>query len=229
MPIMKRPDNRSTLARRQLLAGVAGLPLAAFGRAGLAQAGSRTPTPTQTLGPFYPRNASERPRETDADLLAVEGQRVLAQGVPIFLVGRVLNRRGEPVSGAEVEIWQCDAQAVYHHPAGGAEGERDPGFQGYGIDRTAESGEFRFRTIRPVPYPGRTAHIHVRIRPQSGSTLATQLYLADSPDNARDFLFSRLSPQEQRQLLLAFEPTTQTTHPLARDTRFTARVELVLA
>ena len=172
---MDRPDNRLTLARRQLLTGVAGLPLAAFGRAGRAQTGGRAATPAQTLGPFYPRNAAERPRETDADLLAVDGQRVLAQGVPIFLVGRVLNPRGEPVGGAEVEIWQCDAQAVYHHPAGGAEAERDPGFQGYGIDRSDTSGEFRFRTIRPVAYPGRTAHIHVRVRPQSGAPLATQL------------------------------------------------------
>ncbi len=226
---MQRPDNRSTLARRRLLAGVASLPLAVLGGASQAQTGGRVPTPTQTLGPFYPRNASERPSETDADLLSVDGQRVLAQGVPIFLVGRVLNRRGVPVSGADVEIWQCDAQAVYHHPAGGAEAERDPGFQGYGIDRTAESGEFRFRTIRPVAYPGRTAHIHVRVRPQGAPAMATQLYLADNPDNAKDFLFSRLSAQEQRLLLLAFEPTAGAAHPLARETRYTARIDLVLA
>ncbi len=114
-------------------------------------------------------------------------------------------------------------------PAGGAESERDPNFQGYGVDRTDAKGDFRFRTIRPVAYPGRTPHIHVRVQPASGRAFATQLYLPDDPGNARDFLFSRLDADEQRALLLAIEPTSTQSHPLARATRFTARIELVLA
>ena len=88
------------------------------------------PSPAQTLGPFYPRNAAERPANTDADLLTVDGDRVVSKGVPIFLVGRVVDRRGQPVADAVVEIWQCDANAVYHHPDGGAESERDPTLPG---------------------------------------------------------------------------------------------------
>jgi protocatechuate 3,4-dioxygenase beta subunit len=227
---MDRPDNRATLARRHFVTSLAG---AAGGvlvpRVATAQpVADARPSPSQTLGPFYPRNAAERPSQTDADLLVVDGDRVLSRGVPVFLTGRVLDRRGRPVA-AVVEIWQCDANAVYHHPAGGAESERDPNFQGYGFDRTDAAGTFRFRTIRPVAYPGRTPHIHVRVQPEGGRAFATQLYLPGEPGNARDFLFSRLSAEEQRALLLALEPTRDASQPLARATQFTARADLVLA
>ncbi len=155
---MSRPNNRNTLARRLFIGGLAGAGLAPLASVTSAQSTGRSPSPAQTLGPFYPRNAAERPRATDADLLTVEGERVLSKGVPIFLAGRVVDRRGNPVADAAVEIWQCDANAVYHHPGGGAESERDPYFQGYGVDRTDAGGDFRFRTIRPVAYPGRTPH-----------------------------------------------------------------------
>ena len=223
-----RPNNRSTLARRHFVAGLAGASLAPLAPLSHAQGGNR-PSPTQTLGPFYPRNAAERPRSIDADLITVDGDRVVTKGTPLFLIGRVTDRSGEVIAGATVEIWQCDANAVYHHPAGGAEAERDAYFQGYGVDRTDSKGEFRFRTIIPVAYPGRTPHIHVRIQPSSGGAFATQLYLPGDAGNARDFLFSRLTPEEQRALLLVIEPTRNPTHPLARATRFTGRTELVLA
>jgi protocatechuate 3,4-dioxygenase beta subunit len=224
----RRPDNRRLLERRLFVAGLAGtvaLPLAR------AQAGRTVDsTPTQTLGPFYPRTSAERPRDTDADLLRVEGDRVLSSGVPILLAGRVVDRRGAPIADASVEIWQCDANAVYHHPAGGAESERDPNFQGYGVAKTDAAGEFHFRTIRPVPYPGRTAHIHVRVAAAAGRVLATQLYLPDDPRNARDFLFARLTPAEQAALTLRFgAPVATSVHPLAHATRETARAELIVA
>lgn len=225
---MDRPNNRSTLERRHFVAGLAGATLAPLASLSHGQSGARQ-SPSQTLGPFYPRNAGERPRDTDADLIVVDGDRVLTRGTPVFLVGRVLDRGGRPVTAAAVEIWQCDAMSVYHHPAGGAEDERDPNFQGYGIDRTDGGGAFRFRTIMPVAYPGRTPHIHVRIQPSSGPAFATQLYLPGEASNARDFLFSRLTPVEQQALLLSIGPTQDRTHPLAQATRYTARTELVLA
>jgi protocatechuate 3,4-dioxygenase beta subunit len=219
-----RPNNQSTLRRRHAV-----LALSALGLAPLAhgQAPASRATPSQTLGPFYPRNASERPRQTDADLLDFDGDRLLSRGVPVYLTGRVLDRRGSPVAQAEIEIWQCDANAVYHHPAGGAESERDPHFQGYGRALTDADGRFHFRTIRPVAYPGRTPHIHVRVAPRGGGALATQLYLPDEPGNARDFLFRQLSRDEQAALTLASR-TTDSTHPLARGTRVTASAELML-
>jgi protocatechuate 3,4-dioxygenase, beta subunit len=222
-----RPNNKQTLQRRYFLAGAAG---AAFAPLALGQTSSTRVTPAQTLGPFYPRNAGERPAETDADLLRVEADRALTKGIPIYLTGHVL-RRGQAVSDAAVEIWQCDANSVYHHPAGGAESERDPNFQGYGVARTDAAGAFHFRTIRPVVYPGRTAHIHVRVQAPGTSAFATQLYLPDEPNNRRDFLFSRMSAEEQAAVLLRFEPTpsARTTHPLARATQFVARADLVIA
>ncbi len=224
-----RPNNLPLLKRRHLLTSVAAvlaLPAAPALRAQAAAALSRTPQ--QTLGPFYPRNASERPRATDADLLTVEAGRLVTRGVPIYLSGRVLDLRGQPLANATIEIWQCDANAIYHHPAGGAEAERDSAFQGYGVAQSGADGSFDFRTIKPVAYPGRTPHIHVRV--QAGrATLATQLYLPDDPGNARDFLYARLSPQEQAALALRLTPTgTPAPHPLAQNTQFSAQVELVL-
>jgi protocatechuate 3,4-dioxygenase, beta subunit len=223
-----RPNNAKTLQRRHFLAGAAGTLLVPLS---VAQTGSGSirVSPTQTLGPFYPRNAAERPAETDADLLRVEGDRVLSKGVPIYLTGRVLDRRGQALPNAAVEIWQCDANAVYHHPAGGAEAERDPHFQGYGVARTDASGSFHFRTIKPIAYPGRTSHIHVRVQAPGASAFATQLYLAEDPGNRRDFLFSRMSAEDQAALTLKFEPTTAAIpHALARATQWVARADLVI-
>jgi len=225
---LDRPDNRRTLRRRHFVAALAGATVAPLASRATAQGGT-PPTPSQALGPFYPRDASERPDATDADLLVVEGDRVLTQGMPIFLRVRVVDRDLRPIVGARVEIWQCDAMSVYHHPAGGAEAERDPNFQGYGVDRTDPSGIFRFRTILPVAYPGRTPHIHVRVQPEGRRGLATQLYLPGEPGNARDFLFSHLAPEEQKALLLRLEPSHGSSEPLARATRMTASAQLVLA
>ncbi len=221
----ERQNNASTLRRRQAI-----FALSAVGIAPLmpARAQPGRATPPQSLGPFYPRGAGERPAQTDADLLDFDGDRLLSRGVPLYLTGRVLDRRGTPIAQAEVEIWQCDANAVYHHPAGGAAAERDPHFQGYGRAQTEADGRFHFRTIKPVAYPGRTPHIHVRIAPRGGGALATQLYLPDEPGNARDFLFRQLSRDEQAALTLALR-STQDTHPLARGTQITATTTLMLA
>lgn len=224
----QRPNNVKTLQRRSFLAGTTGCALAPLAFAQTTPAVARV-SPSQTLGPFYPRNSSERPAEIDADLLRVEGDRVLTKGVPIYLTGLVLDRRGQPQANAAVEIWQCDANAVYHHPAGGAEAERDPNFQGYGVTRTDAAGAFHFRTIKPIAYPGRTSHIHVRVQASGASPFATQLYLADDPGNRRDFLFSRMNADEQAALTLKFEPTTvAATHALARATQLVARADLVI-
>lgn len=221
----ERPNNAAKLRRRHAL-----FALSALGVAPLAggQAGGGRATPSQSLGPFYPRHAGERPAQTDADLLAFDGDRLLSRGVPLYLTGSVVDRRGKPLAQAEVEIWQCDANAVYHHPGGGAESERDPHFQGYGRALTDADGRFHFRTIKPVPYPGRSPHIHLRIAPRGGAALATQLYLPNEPGNARDFLFRQLSRDEQAALTLALR-STDSAHPLAQGTRLTGSIELLLA
>jgi protocatechuate 3,4-dioxygenase beta subunit len=117
---------------------------------------------------------------------------------------------------------------VYHHPDGGDAGQRDPAFQGYGQARTDSDGVFHFRTIQPVPYPGRTAHIHVRVQADGQGGLATQLYLPNEPGNERDVIYRRLNTAERAQVALNLK-ATDADHPLAQATRVMASVDLVLA
>src|SRR6218665_2228078 len=112
--------------------------------------GRLTPTPGQTEGPYYP---VEIPADSDADLLRNGHLRYL-QGQPVWVEGQVTDTQGTPLVGGVVEIWQCDATGHYHHPA--ERGKATPGFQGFGQVQLGRDGRYRFRTIRPIPYPGRT-------------------------------------------------------------------------
>jgi protocatechuate 3,4-dioxygenase beta subunit len=120
------------------------------------------------------------------------------------VTGRVLDPAGEPVDSACVEIWQCDANGHYHHPRARERG-RDPNFQGFGMFITASDGRYRFRTIRPVPYTGRTPHIHFRVIPPEERELITQMYIAGHPQNANDAIF-RSAGAERDRLAVPFEP-----------------------
>ncbi len=121
-----------------------------------------------TDGPFYPPRAwREQWTDWDADLSRVQrgGQVLQARGEHLGLELRLVDTKGRALDATEVEIWQCDAMAVYHHPGVRvADGQRDAGFQGFGSARSDADGWVRFRTIRPVPYPGRTPHIHIKLR-----------------------------------------------------------------
>jgi protocatechuate 3,4-dioxygenase beta subunit len=183
--------------RRLLLASAAWL------LAGGARATTRLePTPAQTAGPFYP---TEPPLDDDDDLTRVRGARGIAQGRITDLSGRVLDRNGRPIPRARVEIWQCDATGRYHHPLDRS-GARDPNFQGFGHSITDAEGRYRFRTIRPVPYPGRTPHIHMAVFTQGERPLITQLYVRGEPRNAGDFLFGRIPPERRPLVLADFVP-----------------------
>ena len=165
--------------------------------AGLARtAAALAPTPPQTAGPFYPPPA-DRPGDDDWDLVKIAGKVREAGGEVMQLRGRVLNAGGRPVPAALVEIWQCDANGRYLHQGDPGEADRDPHFQGFGATRTDGEGRYRFRTIRPVPYPGRTPHIHARVVRPDGSELITQIYLKGHPLNRQDFIFRRLGRAAQ--------------------------------
>ena len=98
-----------------------------------------------------------------------------------------------------MEIWQCDAFGSYRHPRGA--GERiDAGFQGFGSTRSDARGGYRFRTIRPVPYPGRTPHIHVKLRHPAFGEVTSQLFVAGDPGNASDFLYRSLGEDDRRNI-----------------------------
>jgi protocatechuate 3,4-dioxygenase beta subunit len=151
-------------------------------------AASLLPTPPQTAGPFYPQTL---PLDADNDLVEIAGRPERAAGTILHLWGRVRGPGGRPVRGAQIEIWQCDALGVYHHPRD-SRGPADPNFQGFGTTTVTEDGAYRFRTIEPVPYPGRTPHIHFRILGPGFEPLVTQMYFAGHPLNAEDGLYRRL-------------------------------------
>ncbi len=178
-----------TARRRLLAASLGGAALASLPWRALAQA--RVATPRQTVGPFYPR---EFPADGDNDLVAVTGRSGLAQGELLLLAGAVTDVSGRPLAGARVEIWQCNAFGRYHHPRDGSSAPLDPNFQGWGAFVTGADGGYRFRTIKPVPYPGRTPHIHFRVSGRAVPELVTQMYVAGEPGNDRDGLYGWLEP-----------------------------------
>ena len=140
-------------------------------------------TPEREEGPFYP---DRLPLDTDNDLIIVNDNITPAVGEITHLTGRVLDATGSPIRDATVEIWQCDANAVYLHTAdsGPKPEQRDKNFQGFGRFTTDSTGEYRFRTIKPVPYPGRPApHIHFKVKKGDRELLTTQLNIAGHPGN----------------------------------------------
>lgn len=155
-------------------------------------------TPRQSLGPFYP---DELPLEYDNDLTQVAGQPQSAQGELTDVIGRVILQSGEVVVNAHVEIWQCDVFGRYHHPRDRGT-KIDRGFQGYGRTITNSKGEYRFRTIKPVPYPGRTPHIHFLVRGEGIEPLVTQMYIAGEKGNERDGLLNSIGDQVLRDSLI---------------------------
>lgn len=191
-----QPPRRHFLSRILGLAGISLLPRAA--QAALA-------TPSQTEGPFYPTGAM-RKNDTDNDLVRVAGAVQRAGGEIVRLTGRVLDVDGTPVKGARVEIWQCNSRGNYMHPRDRRSARHDPAFQGFGHDITGADGRYQFRAIKPVSYPGRAPHIHVKVLAPGGE-LTTQFYTAGDSGNMRDGIFRRLSPAEREAVLMRFEGT----------------------
>jgi len=193
----------SAIQRRAALAfaasGLVVLGTPWLGRAARAEA--LVPTPSMTEGPFYPVAI---PADADSDLVRVAGQAASAQGIPTSIAGRVLDRNGRAVQGATVEIWQCDANGRYLHP--NDRGPRDPAFQGFGRTATDAEGRYRFRTIRPAPYTGRTPHIHFAVLAPGRNRLVTQMFVAGEARNERDFLYRALDAQARRAVTVALAP-----------------------
>lgn len=152
-------------------------------------------TPEMTEGPFYPR---QLPLDDDNDLIHVKGQTGIASGVPLDLTGRVVDVEGRPLRNVQVEIWQCNAFGRYHHPDAPASAPVDPKFQGFGRTVSDVDGRYLFRTIKPVPYPGRAPHIHFKLRGRAVGEFTTQMFVAGEPLNERDFIYRSLRDPDVR-------------------------------
>jgi protocatechuate 3,4-dioxygenase, beta subunit len=167
-------------------------------------------TPRLTEGPFYP---DKLPLDTDNDLLIINDKITPAVGEITHLTGRVLGSSGSPVRNAIVEIWQCDANQVYLHSGDSSSksGRQDKNFQGFGRFTTGSAGEYYFRTIKPVPYPGRPApHIHVKVKRGTRELITTQIFVSGHPGNARDGVFFSAGDVVDRELVqVEFKPLPQ--------------------
>jgi protocatechuate 3,4-dioxygenase beta subunit len=178
-------------------------------------------TPRQTEGPFYP---DQLPLDADNDLLIVSSSITQAVGTVVHLSGRVLSASGEPVRNALVEIWQADANGAYLHTKTNNRDKRDRNFQGFGRFETNSKGEYRFRTIKPVPYDNRTPHIHYAIDRSGKRWLTTQLYVRGEALNEKDGVFKQVKdPKDREALLVDFRPM-----PKSRIGEMVAHFDIVL-
>ena len=180
----------------------------AIGGAFFAQAGlfaeELVRTATIGEGPFYP---DKLPLDTDNDLLILNDAITPAVGEITLLSGRVLSSNGTPVRNAFVEIWQVDNNACYLHSRSANSGDRDSNFQGYGRFLTDSQGRYYFRTIKPVPYPGRTPHIHFAVSQHGQRVLTTQMLIKGHPQNETDGLFRNVRGKQAREsVLVSFDP-----------------------
>jgi protocatechuate 3,4-dioxygenase, beta subunit len=162
-------------------------------------------TPRQTEGPFYP---DKLPLDTDNDLLIVNDSITPAVGEITYLNGKILDAHGDPIRNALVEIWQVDHNGAYLHTRSANRDKRDANFQGFGRFLTASSGEYYFRTIKPVVYPGRAApHIHFAVKIKGREKFTTQCYVKGEPGNKRDFVLNGIrDPKARDTVIVDFAP-----------------------
>ncbi len=197
--------NLKQVCERRLFLRGFGLGVAAFTVPGLfAQELERVRTPAQMEGPFYP---DRLPLDTDNDLIIVNNSITPAVGEVTHLSGRILSAAGNPIRNAQVEIWQVDNNGAYLHTRSGNRARRDPNFQGFGRFLTSSNGEYYFRTIKPVRYPGRTPHIHFKVKVRGQRDFITQCYVRGEPANARDGILTRIRDARAREsVIVAFDP-----------------------
>jgi protocatechuate 3,4-dioxygenase beta subunit len=198
-PVHIRLDRRHLL--KSLLAATGGVITADI------YAEALTLTPRATEGPYYPDHL---PLDQDNDLTMITGGRAPAGGIITEFGGRLLNADGQPLAGHQVELWQADVNGCYIHSRGTQRGkERDPRFQGYGKIETNEKGEYRFRTIKPGLYTGRTIHWHIAVNKDARRMLTTQLFIAGAPQNDRDGILRGMGDETQRlSVIREFKPRT---------------------
>lgn len=193
----------TAVLRRRIITASMALAGAAFA-GGMVPAFGQTPalraTAEDALGPFYPLTI---PADVDFDLTVIAGKPGRALGQLLYVDGRVLNTRGEPVANAVIEIWQANAAGRYAHPGDDSKAPLDPHFQGYAKIRTGADGSYRFKTIKPAPYDGRTAHIHFDVHGKN-TRVVTQMYFEGEKRNETDALLKRRSPESRKTLISRF-------------------------
>ena len=206
---------------RGVTCGVAGVSMTRFWNVPGLFAQELMLTAAQGEGPFYPDHL---PLDTDNDLLIVNDSLTPAIGDITHLSGRILDARGDPIRNVLVEIWQVDSQGVYLHTDSNNAAGRDKNFQGFGRFMTGSTGEYYFRTLKPVPYAARTSHIHFAIKMKGRDKWTTQCYIKGEPQNERDHIFRRIRDPKVRESVMAdFLPL-----PGSRIGELAARFDIVM-
>ncbi len=131
-----------------------------------------------TSGPYYIANA---PETEDLNMRDLPGRAMVISGTVYD------GRSGEPIEGAQIEVWQTDANGRYWPAASGDAADFDPASINLrGIVVSDEDGHYEFTSVEPGVYPGRPRHIHYRISAEGYRPIFTQTYWADDPSVARD-------------------------------------------
>jgi protocatechuate 3,4-dioxygenase beta subunit len=207
---MKQPNLFSRRRMLEMGIGLSGFALSGTIGSVLAQEANRRYTPQLTSGPFYPLM---KPLDQDADLTVIAGKQGRAQGKVVHLMGRVLNEKGEPVSGARVEIWQANTHGRYAHQSDPNPAPLDPNFEGYGVQNTDAEGRYRFKTIKPGAYPGifagmRAPHIHFQVTGQI-DRIVTQVLFPNEPLNETDNILQALRGRRREAVIAKLMPPTK--------------------
>ena len=206
---------------RGMTCGVAGVSMTRFLSVPGLFAQELMLTAAQEEGPFYPDHL---PLDTDNDLLIINDSLTPAVGDITHLSGRILDARGDPIRNVLVEIWQVDSHGVYLHTDSNKAAGRDKNFQGFGRFMTGSTGEYYFRTLKPVPYAPRTSHIHFAIKMKGRDTWTTQCYVKGEPQNEGDLLFGRIEdPKARESVIVDFVPL-----PGSRIGELAARFDIVM-
>lgn len=165
-----------------------------------------TPTPSQTVGPFFHLGCTGPASVGSLVTPASKGERV-------SLVCRVMDGAGQPVPDAMIEIWQANADGRYAHPEDPQQKPLDPSFNGYGRLATDEQGRCSFATIKPGRVPGndgtlQAPHINISIFARGLlKRLATRAYFAGDPANAEDPVLALVPPDRRSTLLTRCDGT----------------------
>lgn len=200
-------------SRRQLLEmviGISALTVCENTAPVLAQVpATRVFTPSIILGPFYPQI---KPADQDSDLTLLAGRQRRAEGKVVYLTGRVLNLRGEPVSGAKVSIWQANTHGRYSHKSDANTAPLDPNFQGFGIQITDAEGRYRFKTIKPGAYPApvvgmRAPHVHFEVEAKY-DRLITQMFFPSEALNEQDHFLQFVKGPYREAVIARLAPST---------------------
>ena len=164
---------------------------------------TRSPTPNEIEGPFYPLYPQ---KDKDFDLTQIEGHSEKALGNVVNIQGKVLDTHGDVIENATVDIWQANSMGRYRHPHDQNKAALDPNFQGWAIVQSGKGGRFNFKTIIPGAYPVsetwlRPPHIHFKVSKIGYETVITQMYFPDHELNKVDQLLQRKSKKDQKMMI----------------------------